>query len=174
MFVCTGGRRACDGEPTARVTGCPGLDRVPVLPTPADSTVGCPWLRARELKRLMMRAMDHHIARLGHLVAELSDAHLDTIEIASGHCRGPCTELDWESHIEYLQRLRRLAEESLAHTTVSFAMAAIPSVPDLAPSQSGRPQSLRLEPASPCLSPSNPPPGLDFDPDLWDPSARTD
>lgn len=80
-----------------------------------------------------MRAMDDHIARLGHLVAELSDAHLDTIEIASGYRREQCRELDWESHIEYLQRLRRVAEEALAHTTVIFAMAAIPSVPALGP-----------------------------------------
>jgi hypothetical protein len=79
----------------------------------------------------MMRAMDHHIARLGHLVAELSDAHLDTIEIASGHGRDQCHELDWESHIEYLQRLRRVAEEALTHPTVTFAMAAMPSIPDL-------------------------------------------
>jgi hypothetical protein len=117
--------------------------------------------------------MDHHIARLGHLVAELSDAHLDTIEIASGHCRDQCRELDWESHIEYLQRLRRVAEEALAHTTVVFAMAAIPSVPDLDPSRSGRYQSLRRKPASHWLSPSKPPSALNFDPDLWDPSART-
>jgi hypothetical protein len=78
-----------------------------------------------------MRATDHHIARLGHLVAELSDAHLDTIEIASGYCRGQGRELDWDSHIEYLQRLRRVAEAALTHPTVTFAMAAIPSVPDL-------------------------------------------
>jgi hypothetical protein len=120
-----------------------------------------------------MRAMDHHIARLGHLVAELSDAHLDTIEIASGYRRDQWRELDWESHIEYLQRLRRVAEEALAHTTVIFAMAAIPSVPDLDPSQSGRYQSLRLKHASRRLSPPKPPPDLIFDPDLWDPSART-
>src|SRR5947209_2321099 len=119
-----------------------------------------------------MRAMDHHIARLGHLVAELSDAHLDTIEIASKHCRDQCRELDWESHIEYLQRLRRLTEEALAHTTVVFAMAAIPSVADLDRSQRGRYQSLSLKPAGHCLSPSKPPPHLNFDPDLWDPSAR--
>ena len=79
----------------------------------------------------MTRAMDHHIAQLGHLVAELSDAHLDTIEIASGYCRDQCRELEWESHIEYLQRLCRVAEEALANTTAMFAMAAIPSVPDL-------------------------------------------
>jgi hypothetical protein len=120
-----------------------------------------------------MRAMDHHIARLGHLVAELSDAHLDTIEIAGGYCRDQCRELDWESHIEYLQRLRRLAEEALAHPTVIFAMAAIPSVPDLAPGQSGRCESVRLKHASPWLSPPKPPPEVNFDPDLWDPSART-
>jgi hypothetical protein len=68
-------------------------------------------------------ATDHHIASLGALVAELSEAHLDTIGMARNHDLG----FDWESHIEYLQRLRRLSEVALANTTVRYAMIAIPS-----------------------------------------------
>jgi hypothetical protein len=57
-----------------------------------------------------MRSRHEDVARLASLAAELCDAHLDTIYMVRNEDLG----LDWTSHIEYLQRLRRMTERAHA------------------------------------------------------------
>jgi hypothetical protein len=57
---------------------------------------------------------------MASLAAELCDAHLDTIYVARGEDLG----LDWASHIEYLQRLRRMTERALASERSDVSVSA--------------------------------------------------
>ena len=70
----------------------------------------------------VIREGNDDIPHLASLAAELSDAHLDTIHLAQSNDLG----LAWGSHIEYLQRLRRLTERALA-TESSGPVSALSS-----------------------------------------------
>jgi len=47
---------------------------------------------------------------LAHLVQELTDAHEDTVRLATARS----TELEWDVHLDYVRSLQRLAREALA------------------------------------------------------------
>lgn len=49
-------------------------------------------------------------AALERLVEELTDAHEDTVLLATG----PSTGLEWQVHVDYLRAMQRAARESLA------------------------------------------------------------
>jgi hypothetical protein len=67
-----------------------------------------------------MGSRDEDVARLASLAAELCDAHLDTIYVVRNEDLG----LAWASHIEYLQRLRRVAERALASAPSDVSVSA--------------------------------------------------
>ena len=49
-------------------------------------------------------------ARLVELIYELMDAHDDTARLA----QGPSSDVQWQAHLDYLQRLQRVGRELLA------------------------------------------------------------
>ncbi len=53
---------------------------------------------------------ERRAAQLLALVQELSDAHLDTIQLVGDADLG----LDWALHIDYIRRLRNVTEHALA------------------------------------------------------------
>ena len=49
-------------------------------------------------------------SRLGLLVQELLDAHLDTVELGVH----PSSDADWQAHLDYVRALHRRGSEVLA------------------------------------------------------------
>jgi hypothetical protein len=68
-----------------------------------------------------MGSRDDDIAHLVSVAAELCDAHLDTLYLVRDEDLG----LDWASHVEYLQRLRRMTEQALANAASDASFGSV-------------------------------------------------
>jgi hypothetical protein len=68
---------------------------------------------------LIVSAAAERAERLARVVYELLDAHHDTELLV----RGKGSELDWDTHLDYLRTLQRLAREVLAEHLDTSARA---------------------------------------------------